>query len=343
MVFSLTIIITTTTTICTVLLTLPFIITVTSSYSLNITKNQLQQQQLLTVQIIYRHGDRTPYWIYKTDPYQEDEYPEGEGNLINRGRERMYRYGVMLRQRYRKYLEDMPTKNVQAYSSPIRRCMETSLAVLAGLFPPHQPWYDSLPLAKLWLPIAVETVEEARSWMLNPDAPCARAERIDRQMETSNDKLRNFLQENKQFIQVIGNLTGENYDSNHLRWIYVGYLFDTLFTEQIYFGNKWQRPEWLDRAGPNAWERLSTFNDMVFSIYETEQEFLKLRAGNFLNTLIENFRIVFKDDQQRPQQSLRINHNKNRKFFTYGSHDTMEAYILQALGLYKGNENKKWR
>jgi len=60
--------------------------------------------ELLTVQFIFRHGDRTPYWFYKNDRYQEADFWEGEGELINRGKERMYRYGKVLKKRYSDYI-----------------------------------------------------------------------------------------------------------------------------------------------------------------------------------------------------------------------------------------------
>lgn len=63
--------------------------------------------ELLQVQFIFRHGDRTPYWFYKNDRYQEPDFWEGEGNLINRGKERMYRFGKVLRKRYSDYISKL--------------------------------------------------------------------------------------------------------------------------------------------------------------------------------------------------------------------------------------------
>lgn len=60
--------------------------------------------ELLLIQAIFRHGDRTPISLYKTDPYNNYTWTDGLGQLIQRGKARMYHYGQTLRKRYATYL-----------------------------------------------------------------------------------------------------------------------------------------------------------------------------------------------------------------------------------------------
>ena len=43
---------------------------------------------LLLLQFLFRHGDRTPIVLYKTDRYNESQFKEGLGALTNRGKQR---------------------------------------------------------------------------------------------------------------------------------------------------------------------------------------------------------------------------------------------------------------
>ena len=60
--------------------------------------------QLLSLMIVFRHGQRTPLMSYHGDHYQNYSWMEGFGQLTNHGKERMYRYGQLLRKRYKVYL-----------------------------------------------------------------------------------------------------------------------------------------------------------------------------------------------------------------------------------------------
>ncbi len=183
-------------------------------------------------------------------------------------------------------------------------------------------------LSNIWQPIAVETVEEKRSWKLNPDVVCPAATALETKMETSVPDLKRFFEENHQFIKEVGKYSGENFFQGPKRnWLWVGYLFDTEFTQQLYFGDHYVQPDWYDKIGNNTFDQLSKFNDMVFTAFGTTPKYLKLRAGTFLKEVVTNLQDGTKIETITPQ---------NKKLFTYGSHDTMIAYILHALGLYKG-------
>ena len=61
--------------------------------------------ELLLVQVIFRHGHRTSLFsIDPNGPYRNYDYPEGVGGLTRQGKKLMYKYGQVLRQRYRQYI-----------------------------------------------------------------------------------------------------------------------------------------------------------------------------------------------------------------------------------------------
>ena len=64
----------------------------------------IESGELLLVQALFRHGDRTPISLYTNDPYNNYSWNEGLGELTLVGKERMYNYGQVLRKRYEDYL-----------------------------------------------------------------------------------------------------------------------------------------------------------------------------------------------------------------------------------------------
>ncbi|XP_015179982.1 PREDICTED: venom acid phosphatase Acph-1-like [Polistes dominula] len=116
--------------------------------------------QLKLLNVLFRHGDRTPddYETYPNDPYLNyTYYPIGNGQLTNDGKLREFRLGEFLRKRYDNYLGSLYIpKTIEARSSDYDRTKVSLQLVLAGLFPTKnvQIWNDNL----LWQPIPTKYV-----------------------------------------------------------------------------------------------------------------------------------------------------------------------------------------
>lgn len=212
-------------------------------------------------------------------------------------------------------------RNVRAQSSPSRRCLESSLLFLAGLFPPTQPWSNDSKLAHLWQPIAVETTEKPRAWLLNSEAHCPKAEHIESTEITQIPSVKKFLDEHNEFIKQLEKYTGENLTS----WYDVGYIWDTLFAEKDYFKDNFVKPRWLDLMGNDTWERLYQFNEMEIGVFDLSPTYQRLRTGLLLKQILSNM------NESVSKTSIT---GENRQFFTYSSHDTFISYVLQAFGFF---------
>ncbi|KAL3862397.1 hypothetical protein ACJMK2_008366 [Sinanodonta woodiana] len=94
------------------------------------------------VQLLFRHGDRSPTHAYPSDIHTEDEWPQGFGQLTT----------------------------VYVRSTDFDRTLMSVDCVLAGLFPPDsaQKWIQTLN----WQPIPVHTVPVNEDYLLSTDSDC---------------------------------------------------------------------------------------------------------------------------------------------------------------------------
>ena len=224
-----------------------------------------------------------------------------------------------------------------AQSSPIRRVIESSQSLLAGLFAPprvDQVWSDNDKLATLWQPIAVSTESVDESYVIGEGGKCPVADKISSIIQYPQFLMHPLVQqlwnESQGFVQQLTKYSGINITSVGA----IAGLYDTLICEQDYFGSTFKRPSWLDLFGPEneAIERMRPFREIGFQSYGwLSTEFLRLKAGPFLKEMSHHLNETANNF---------INNNNNGKqlkqLFTYGTHDTVMSVILHALGFFKG-------
>ena len=101
---------------------------------------------LKSLQLVHRHGDRAIVDFYPNDPFAKnmDKYfPEGDGNLAVHGKYRMHKIGQFIRQAYQQYLGDAYSpREVYVRSSAKPRCLESTEALLSGLYPPQNNFWQ---------------------------------------------------------------------------------------------------------------------------------------------------------------------------------------------------------
>ena len=119
-------------------------------------------------------------------------------------------------------------------------------------------------------------------------------------------------------------VTGQTFPT----WVQVGWIYDAIFSERNYFGDTFKMPDWLAKVSNDTLQRLKQFNDLQFTVYAPYRKYIRLRAGVFLKQAIDNFREAEKEAKEEKRE---------KRFFLYGTHDTLVAHVLQAFGLFKGN------
>lgn len=100
---------------------------------------------LKLLQIIHRHGDRTPISFSPKDPFKDENYwPEGIGELTNIGKYRLWQLGINIQSWYKEFLVKNihSPKNIYVRSSLQHRCIQSAAHLLAGIYPPGKSHID---------------------------------------------------------------------------------------------------------------------------------------------------------------------------------------------------------
>lgn len=118
------------------------------------------QTSLELIQIVFRHGDRTPVVVYPNDPYNASYWQKygGLGQLTTTGMLQHYEYGQFLRERYDSFLgAEYDRDHVFVRSTDYDRTLMSAGSLLASLYKPEgdqvfEPGLD-------WQPIPIRTTD----------------------------------------------------------------------------------------------------------------------------------------------------------------------------------------
>ncbi|KAI2647238.1 Lysosomal acid phosphatase [Labeo rohita] len=117
------------------------------------------ERTLKFVNVLYRHGDRSPIRAYPTDPNNESAWPQGFGQLSKEGMKQHYELGQFLKKRYTGFLSERYNRHeIFIRSTDEDRTLMSAEANLAGMFPPTGS--DMFHPDLKWQPIPVHTVPE---------------------------------------------------------------------------------------------------------------------------------------------------------------------------------------
>ncbi|XP_059831353.1 lysosomal acid phosphatase-like isoform X5 [Hypanus sabinus] len=154
------------------------------------------------VNLIYRHGDRSPIQAYPADPYTEKDWPQGFAQLTQVGMKQHYALGQYLRHRYNTFLNSSYDRHeVYVQSTDIDRTLMSAQVNLAGLYIPqgHQIFHPDVK----WQPIPVHTVPvEQDEFLKFPRKNCPRFQKL--LEETMNSReVREKIQKNTHDVTLI--------------------------------------------------------------------------------------------------------------------------------------------
>lgn len=270
------------------------------------------------VNLVYRHGDRSPIVAYPTDPNTEKDWPQGFGQLTQIGMRQHYALGQYLRNRYSRFLNSSyDRQEIYIRSTDFDRTLMSAESNLAGLYPPqgHQIFHPGLN----WQPIPVYTVPVDDDKMLVfPLRNCPRYTELITETENT-DEYKKILMENKDFLNLLSKVTGVPREQLSLN--YVWSIYDTLFCEQLH--NK-TVPSWVT---PSVMERMRTLKEFYilahYGLYK-QREKSQLQGGMLVKKILQNI-----------EQSLNVSSPTPKpKLIMYSAHDTTIVALQMALNVY---------
>lgn len=271
------------------------------------------ESELVMVNVLFRHGDRTPVNPYPLDPYRNASYwTTGWGQLTTVGMQQHYELGLWLRQRYISLLKnDYSKADLYVQSTDVDRTLMSAESNLAGLFPPRGSRMFEPGLK--WQPIPIHTIPEHLDHLLAMKKSCPR---YDAEFNKARNlpEIRALEKEHQALFKYLSIHTGSDVKTIEN----AEYIHSTLFIESL---KNLTLPEWTKPVYP---EPLRTLAQWSFALPAYTTELQRLKGGPLVKEWIEHF-------QKKKSGVL----EPNRKMYIYSAHDTTIANILSTLGVFQ--------
>uniref|UniRef100_A0A1A7WM44 Lysosomal acid phosphatase n=1 Tax=Iconisemion striatum TaxID=60296 RepID=A0A1A7WM44_9TELE len=275
------------------------------------------ERKLAFVTVLFRHGDRSPIKAFPTDPHQENDWPQGFGQLSQEGMRQHYELGQFMRSRYKNFLNESYNRHeILVRSTDYDRTLMSAEANLAGLYPPsgQQIFTPSLK----WQPIPVHTVPMSEERLLSfPLGDCPRYQQLMNETEHSAEFM-NVTATYQHLIELVRNKTGLKKTTVETVWS----VYDTLFCESRH---NLSAPDWVT---PDVMEKLKILKDfgfqVIFGVYK-RQEKSRLQGGMLLGEIVRNLSKMAVPDPQR-----------QFKLMMLSAHDSTLAALQASLDVFNG-------
>ncbi|XP_050729847.1 prostatic acid phosphatase-like [Eriocheir sinensis] len=266
------------------------------------------------VQMLYRHGDRSPILMYPTDPHKNVSalWPAGLGQLTKRGKVMQYGLGRWLRNRYEALVGPawVPGE-LNVLSTDVDRTLMSAACNLASFYYPKEPnerFEADLP----WVPTPIHTVPAAYDKLLSVDEACPRVFLEEKRVQELPE-VKKVIEANQDLFKFVTEKSGVTVDNVTT----LSYLFDTLYIESLY---NLTLPNWAKEV----YDRMKEINNFSFKLMAYTQELKRLRAGPLIKEFGHNMKV-------RTAGSA-----SQTKMFMYSGHDKTVASLLEGLGVFNG-------
>jgi lysosomal acid phosphatase len=280
--------------------------------------------QLLLVQSLFRHGDRTPTGTYPTDPYQESFWPVSWGQLTTLGMQQHFEQGTKLRDRYisqyQLFSPQYKDYNVYVRSTDVNRTLMSAYAHLAGFYEDSVNTYPTTTNSwpSRYTPVPVHTVEEENDHLLNSSPYCPRMSQIEEEREKVSSFVA-FMQSQKPLLQLIAKNAGIK-ANDFSSYKSTSKVYASVRIEKFY---NLTLPTWITDF---LWEQFVNgkymCDDYIYGnagFGEPENaELIMLKGGLLLKTMISNMELILANQTKI-------------KFFMYSAHDTTIDAFLRTL------------
>ncbi|XP_054162090.1 prostatic acid phosphatase-like [Oppia nitens] len=290
---------------------------------------------LKLLQIVHRHGDRNPTLDLPNDPFIDLKkyWPEGEMEMTNNGKYRMYRIGQFIRQSYAAYLGSQYNhREVYARSSGANRCLESIQMLLAGVYPliTTANWQSNLTnSAQLGSDLQPFTVYSYPDKFKNNDkllrinAYCPKAmEAIEKYF--NSEIARNISYKETAFLEKLGKIVGRKLINLEV----IENLFDVLtieYSKKYYWSN---HSIWPSSDDKSIIDRLEVIVNKYFKTRYSDPVLKKTNAGPLIKELVTNIKERI--------NGTTIDKPYDYKLYLYSTHDVKLCPLMITLDIWNG-------
>lgn len=287
----------------------------------------VESSQLESVQVIFRHGDRTPdkKEIYPNMAYNPIYEQLGYGQLTEKGKARELRFGKLLRERYDKFLGPVANYgDVYAVSSDYDRTKMSLQLVLRGLYPPvageRNDQINAVPV--VYSPKIVDV-------LLQP-VYCNRYVLEYRKLKQS-PIVNQLVSSHNDFFDYIGRNTGLDMSQDPILRTTLLYH---LFTSQTSMGIP--LPDWVTEDVLDNIEKVAI---LEYELQSFTPQMKRMYGGHLVKEVIDNMAV-----------NNTRNHGGKTKIWLYSGHEINVAAFAKNHGLAMTIPNygaaiivEKWR
>ncbi|XP_056636609.1 prostatic acid phosphatase-like [Diorhabda sublineata] len=276
-----------------------------------------ENDELVGVAVCFRHGDRGPISSYPNDPFLDIKYwPDGFGQLLEKGKINQFNLGRWLRSRYYNFLSQRySVSEIFVKSTDVDRTLTSAASNLAGLYYPenYSDTYPNWPLNLPWNPIPIHTVPEKDDDILAMAKSCRKFKELHEQILNS-EGLKNILKKYENIVQLVESNTGWNITDVTT---FQG-LWSVFYVYKMH--NASYLPDWFYDLDENE---LSFLAGLSFSSETYTDTLQRLKVGPLFNYLNNYFDGIY--------------NGTNQKFLMLSAHDGTIASILNTYMAYDRN------
>ncbi|XP_055344564.1 prostatic acid phosphatase-like [Paramacrobiotus metropolitanus] len=291
------------------------------------TEASVSLDELLLVQVVHRHGERTSlFQIPTAGEVQRQNSPSIEAQLTSNGIRQMYEYGQFIRTRYHAFFEDgerASSQRIKVISSATDRTIKSAQALIAGLLPPNgtrRQW--NTPLGEYWNPFPVYTRPRHHdALLLNYDMDCPEFAKLRNSIgELPAAKLlQNELQGFKENVIKATDVMEYNFFETTTR------IHDALLHQQRY-ANDSSYPKWMNQSLYDTMDRIVNMRMHLIAGGNRDRVRTRFRVGHLLKEIV--------DRMNTAGQAYKTGKSNELKMVLYSGHDENVAGILAALDLF---------
>uniref|UniRef100_A0A0K8SPS6 acid phosphatase n=2 Tax=Lygus hesperus TaxID=30085 RepID=A0A0K8SPS6_LYGHE len=267
------------------------------------------------VNVLFRHGARTPDSLAPFDPYRDMSYwPEGLGHLTKQGILQHYNLGSWLSKRYKHLLPRQKNKvneAIEVVSTDWDRTLQSAGAEMGGMFPIG---FD----ASVWFglpsyPVPIHSVPPPADKLLEVTAECKRYSILVKQFQASreyNAMLDKYQSMTDHLVRYSGN--------RFFNLDFYMELFTTYFIEE---SRGLKLPDWVKEVYPNPMIEPTVLS---FVVPTNTTDMKRLRGGPFIKEIINNFWNKVQGKMDPPTQNVSM----------YSAHDTTISAVLNSMDVF---------